>query len=175
VARILTAYYNWNTFRQIYPWHHAAGDFVLREEGGKVDVRLVTIRDYRPVVDFSTRKRAGKLLALILFFLHLTVQMRLDRLDGIGDVIWAEDHCLEGAVAGFFQGLALGNSRARKAIASGGEMLDLLRSFDRKEWLHLMEECVETYELSQEELSLLQERASGHLDELQQVLASVVC
>ena len=32
-AKILTLYYDWNTSKQIYPWHHAAGDFVLKLEG----------------------------------------------------------------------------------------------------------------------------------------------
>ncbi len=29
-SRILTLYYDPKTFRQIYPWHHAAGDFVVK-------------------------------------------------------------------------------------------------------------------------------------------------
>ena len=29
-AMILTGYYNIETFEQIFPWHHAAGDFVIR-------------------------------------------------------------------------------------------------------------------------------------------------
>jgi len=172
-ARILTAYYDWNTFRQVYPWHHAAGDFVLKEEGGEVEVRLITIRDYGPVVDFSTGKRAGRLLALILFFLHLTIQNRLDRLDGVGDVVWAADYCLEAVVAGFFEGLALGGDvKARRGMPPNEEILALLRSLVRDEWLQFMQEYLDTYTLSQEELSLIQENCDDHLDRLQQVLAT---
>ncbi len=170
-AEILTLYYDWNGCKQIYPWHHAAGDFVLREDGGKVDVRLITIRDYSAVVDFRTEKREAKLLALILFFLHLTIQMRLDRLDGVGGVAWAEDYCLEGVVTGFFEGWVSGDHRSRRTIPAGGELMEVLRSFDGGEWFHLLEECLGAYQFSREELSLVQEYGRAHLDKLQQVLA----
>jgi hypothetical protein len=173
MARILTVYYDWNAFSQIYPWHHAAGDFVLKEDGERVDVRLVTIRDYGPVVNFTTGKRAGKLLALILFFLHLTVQMRFDRLDGVGKVVWADDYCLEGVVAGFFEGLALGrNAKERRGIPPTEEIRALFRSFAQDEWLQFMQEYLDTYDLSQEELSLTQAHSDTHLSRLQQVLAT---
>ena len=42
-AKILTAYYNLETFEQIFSWHHAAGDFVLKLEKGRMKVRLITV------------------------------------------------------------------------------------------------------------------------------------
>lgn len=171
-ARILTLYYDWNTFKQICPWHHAAGDFVLKEEGDRVDLRLVTVRDYAPVVHFKTGKRAGKLLALILFFFHLTIQMRLDRLDGVGGVVWAEDSCLEGVVAGFFEGLAQGNERSKRGMPSVSEIQDLLRSFTKDEWVQLLVEFLGTYTFSQEELAHIRDQVEGHIEYLQQVLAT---
>jgi len=173
MARILTLYYDWNNFRQIYPWHHGAGDFVLKTEKGRVNLRLITVRNYEPMVDFRTRKSSGKLLALILFFLHLTVQMRLDRLDGVGDVVWAEDYCLEGVVVGFLEGLALGDEKFRRGIPSGAVILDLLRSFTKKDWLQMLEQYLDIYELSQEELPLIQDHADTHLDKMKQVIGEV--
>ena len=172
-AKILTLYYNWNNFKQIYPWHHAAGDFVLREEGDGVDLRLVTVRDYAAVVDFTTGKKAGKLFALILFFLHLTIQMRIDRLDGVGDVVWAEDYCLEGVVPGFLEGLTEGKGRSRRGMPSPWEIHALLRNFTGEEWLQFLVELLGTYNFSQEELSLIADHGDGHIDRLQQVLAMV--
>ena len=138
-----------------------------------MDVRLVTIRDYGPVVDFTTGKRAGKLLALILFFLHLTIQMRFDRLDGVGEVVWADDYCLEGVVAGFFEGLVLGNNaKARRGMPPQEEVRALLRSFAHDDWHQFMQEYLDTYDLSQEELSITQEHSDAHLNRLQQVLAT---
>jgi len=172
IARILTLYYDYNNFRQIYPWHHAAGDFVLKEEQGKVDVRLITIRDYGAVVDFTSRKKAAKLLGLILFFLHLTIQMRIDRLDGVGQVVWAEDLCLEGTVAGFFVGLGQGKKQSRKDIPRAQELRDLFRRFSRDEWLQLLVEMLGSYKFSQEELSLIRDRCDAHIGCLIGLLAS---
>ena len=45
--------------------------------------------------------------ALVIFFIHLSVRMRLDRLDGVGAVAWAPNHCLAPMIDGFFQGLDL--------------------------------------------------------------------
>ena len=44
--------------------------------------------------------------ALLLFFLTLSIRMRLDRLDGTGDVAWADDSSLTGVWTGFLEGLA---------------------------------------------------------------------
>ncbi|MEE9119880.1 MAG: hypothetical protein V3U56_01155 [Syntrophobacteria bacterium] len=172
-AKILTLYYNWNNFKQIYPWHHAAGDFVLREKGDTLDLRLVTVRDYAAVVDFTTGKKAGKLLALILFFLHLTIQMRIDRLDGVGDVVWAEDYCLEGVVPGFLEGLTEGEGMGRRGMPSPLEIHAVVRNFTGEEWLQFLVELLGAYNFSQEELSLIRDHGDGHIDRLQQVLATV--
>jgi len=171
-ARILTLYYDYHNFRQIYRWHHAAGDFVLKVNKRKVDVRLITIRNYGAVVDFSSRKRAAKLLGLIIFFLHLTIQMRIDRLDGVGQVVWAEDHCLKGTITGFFAGLTEGNKRDRKGIPSAGEIRDLLRRFSKDEWLQFLVEMLGSYKFSQEELSLLRHHGDNHMGCLKGLLAS---
>jgi hypothetical protein len=172
IARILTLYYDYNNFKQVYPWHHAAGDFVLKEERGKVDVRLITIRDYAAVVDFTSRKKAAKLLGLILFFLHLTIQMRIDRLDGVGQVVWAEDLCLEGTVAGFFAGLEEGKKQSRNTDPETEEIRDLFRRFSGDEWLHLLVEMLGSYKFSQEELSLIRDHCDAHIDCLKGLLAS---
>jgi hypothetical protein len=150
-AKILTLYYNWNNFKQIYPWHHAAGDFVLRKKGDTVDLRLVTVRDYAAVVDFTSSKKAGKLLAL----------------NGVGDVVWAEDYCLEGTVTGFFEGLTSGPTKARKGTPPAAEILDILRGFENEEWLSLLEEWTETYKPSGEELTLVLEKALDHFHKLE--------
>jgi hypothetical protein len=47
------------------------------------------------------------LQTLLLFFLNLSIRMRLDRLDGVGDFIWADRFAVAATVEGFFEGLAL--------------------------------------------------------------------
>jgi hypothetical protein len=173
-ARILTLYYSWNSFKQIYPWHHAAGDFVAKfAEGERIDLRLITVRDYGAVVPFKTRKVSGRLLALILFFLHLTVQMRLDRLDGVGEVVWAENVWLAGTVRGFLEAAAGWEEMGRRDIPSNRELQGLLCRFTRKEWGQLLREMLETYHFSQEELHLIRMHGDAHLESLHQELATL--
>jgi hypothetical protein len=102
MAYILTCYYDLQTFAQIHPWHLAAGDFIARIEGDRVEVRLVAARQYGPLIgppDLRVEE------ALLFFLLNLTLRIRLDRLDGVGDLAWADKGCLRPAVAGFDQAL----------------------------------------------------------------------
>jgi len=47
--------YDPKTFRQIYPWHHAAGDFVVNLAVGAVEVKLTTARNYLPLISFPMK------------------------------------------------------------------------------------------------------------------------
>lgn len=112
-AMILTCYYQPLSFEQIAYWHHAAGDFVLKVNGSRVDVRLVSARRYMPII--KTDQRAGgapadrdKIIdALLLFFTQLCTRMRLDRIDGVGPLILAPGGIMESVMTGFFEGLSL--------------------------------------------------------------------
>ena len=89
-AAILTGYFDTRSFAQIYPWHPAAGDFIARIAGDGVAVRLVAARQYGPLVgppDLPPEE------ALLFFFLNLTLRLRVDRLDGVGEVAWAGPDC----------------------------------------------------------------------------------
>lgn len=107
-AMILTACYNLETFEQISAWHHAAGDFVVTfDEQRMPQVKLVTIRDYTPMLAVAEESAEAVLNGLLLFLLSMSIHMRLDRLDGVGEMVWIDDVALEGTLAGFFKGLEL--------------------------------------------------------------------
>ena len=106
VAAILTGAYNFFTFEQIRAWHHAAGDFILRPlDADRVDVRLITVRDYAPHIADVEPDPAALIEGLLLFFLNLTIRNRIDRLDGTKALAWADDYTLQGTINGFFSGL----------------------------------------------------------------------
>jgi hypothetical protein len=105
-AFILTRYYDPATAAGIAAWHHAAGDFVVRLSGG-LDVRLVSAREYRPL--FRREGPLGlkaALEGLLVFLVNLTLRMRLDRLDGVGELAWAGEAAVAGALEGFRDALA---------------------------------------------------------------------
>ncbi len=108
VAMILTHYYAIDTFAQIYPWHHAAGDFVVKCRADTVKVKLITVRQYDAMIESGAEITDAALLleALLLFLLNMTLRMRIDRCDGTGEVAWAGDFAVEATLAGFFRALA---------------------------------------------------------------------
>ncbi len=112
-AKILTYYYNIETFDQIYSWHHAAGDFVLKCRGEDVEVKLVTVRQYRSMFEQNLHHEQASmdpgimLEGLLVFFFNMAIKMRIDRLDGIGEIAWSDSVALLGILKGFFEGLAM--------------------------------------------------------------------
>jgi hypothetical protein len=107
IALILTAYYDLETFEQIFAWHNAAGDFIVKTDGGRIELRLITVREYAPLFADVSRDADTILQALMLFWLNLSIRIRLDRLDGVGEFGCADDDMLGAALNGFFDGLAL--------------------------------------------------------------------
>lgn len=112
-AMILTTYYNPLSHEQIFPWHHAAGDFVVRMQNSKVEVKLITVRGYEALFNaqnYDENHSAKELLILegvLLFFLNFSIRMRFDRIDGVKDLIWMGQEALNDVVSGFFAGLSL--------------------------------------------------------------------
>jgi len=146
IAMILTLYYDIENFRLIFPWHHAAGDFIVKiEDNDQIDVRLTTIRGYEPFIGSDSNEMINPVHALFYFLLHLSIQMRLDKLDGVGDIVWADEKCVNATLAGFFLGL-----ESKKAFldycGSQGEFLTLLRSFSMDDLATTFKPVIEQYE-----------------------------
>ncbi|MGD9120932.1 MAG: hypothetical protein PVG59_09635 [Desulfobacterales bacterium] len=112
-AKILTCYYNLLTYEQILAWHHAAGDFVVNLEDNRPGLKLVTVRRYAAIFKKQQQVRTDAsdpqriLQALFVFFITLSLQMRLDRLDGVGDMVWSDESAVDAILTGFLEALAL--------------------------------------------------------------------
>jgi len=163
-AAILTACLDGRSFRQIYPWHHAAGDFIVKVEGDSVDLRLITVRDYRcllsPEPDFE-----NLVAAILHFFLNMSLRMRLDRLDGVGELAWAAPDCLGPLLAGFLQSWER-KTQANAHLPSCRELLDVLRSLNQDEWLQLAEMVGEDGLVEAGELDFIKPLLADHVSEL---------
>jgi hypothetical protein len=108
IAHILTTYYNPNTGEQIHPWHHAAGDFVVDPLAEGLPVKLITVRGYESLMEVDPSEGSGGhiLPALLFFFLNLTLRIQMDRLDGVGPLVFLGEGILRATVTGFLRGLA---------------------------------------------------------------------
>ena len=112
-SKILTVYYNLESFEQIFSWHHAAGDFVVKTENEELELKLVTVRQYAAIFENqkNTQTAPGDpqriLQALLIVFLSLSIRMRLDRLDGIGEMVWSDSIAVEAILIGFLEALSM--------------------------------------------------------------------
>jgi hypothetical protein len=146
-SKILTLYYNLDDFSEISPWHHAAGDFVVKIMDSTVDVRLTTARRYEPFVGFLDQDTLNPVLALCYYLLNLTIRMRLDKLDGLGEVVWMDDGCVEATLRGFFEALKL-KGAVTNSIGKAEEFLTLLRSFSIDDLKTLVSPLLEQYRVT---------------------------
>ncbi|PIP36685.1 MAG: hypothetical protein COS92_06070 [Desulfobacterales bacterium CG07_land_8_20_14_0_80_52_14] len=111
IAHILTSYYDPITFEEIRSWHHASGDFVVKVENGSLSIRLISVRDYRAMLqprpeEHETEASVENILQVLLFFfLNLSYRIRMDRISGTGEWIWADGECVGPTVEGFFNAL----------------------------------------------------------------------
>ncbi|MDI6889464.1 MAG: hypothetical protein QMC83_00775 [Thermodesulfovibrionales bacterium] len=167
-SKILTLYYDLKDFSQILHWHHAAGDFVVKLESTKIDVRLTTARRYEPLMILREKDPVNPFLGLFSFFLNLTIRMRLDKLNGMGEVVWADDICLEAAVKGFLEALNL-KEELKHYIGSAEDFLRLLKSFGEEELKITLNPITDLY-TKEEDFSVLIENLDNHVKKLYAIL-----
>jgi hypothetical protein len=165
IATILTLYYDIENYRLIFPWHHAAGDFVVKiEDNDQIDVRLTTVRGHEPFVGSDINEMINPVLALFYFLLHLSIQMRLDKLNGIGDIVWADEKCVDATLAGFFLGLE-SKKAFLKYCGSREEFLTLLRSFSMDDLATTFKPIIEQYEKTKD-FPVIKRNFGNHVDRL---------
>ena len=168
VAFLLTRAYDPDTTEQIYPWHHASGDFILRVHGASVELRLITVRQYAPTLagDDEAMDDDARLMALLVYFLNLTLRNRLDRLDGTGEPAWADPRAVAATVQGFMEALP-----EELAAAFTG----LLRAYDTAELVDILTPVADRYGLMPMEQRLIHANLAHHGEQLFEALQRVFC
>lgn len=163
-AMILTAYYNLETFDQVFNWHHAAGDFVIKAEhaSGLIDVKLITIRKYAPLMQNVTANPETMFQALLLFLFNLSIRMPLDRLDGVGEMAWADDRAVKGTVKGFLDGLTLKAGFQIIPEEVPEFFRDYLNTLSAADILDLLHAIVDRFPPQSPELQLIKSHLSDH-------------
>jgi hypothetical protein len=166
-SKILTLYYDTKTYRQIYPWHHAAGDFVLKSSGGATEVKLITARNYLSLISFPTEADTNRVTALVAFLLNMAVQMRMDRVDGVGEPVWAQDQAVQATLEGFFDALRIMRGEGRGESGEGPDLLTLLNKFSKEELHTLYAPLVGSYrEEKPEDFKVVERNLEGHISTL---------
>ena len=70
-----------------------------------IDVRLISVRQHARRVVFMDDSSENAMKALLLFFANLTLRMRLDRFDGVGEIAWAGRSLRGGTIRGFLDAI----------------------------------------------------------------------
>jgi hypothetical protein len=166
-SKILTSYLDTRSFSQIYPWHHGAGDFIVDETQNPLSLRLITVRGYKRLLARKSDCR-DKMLGALHFFVNLGIRMRIDRLDGTGELAWAGPQCLPGVVRGFAQAweARLENTDLPKA----GEIFSLFLELSTDEKLEFVKIAAADGRVEADEDNFLFSRLPGHVDELSSAL-----
>jgi hypothetical protein len=169
MSKILTLYCDPSTFRQIRPWHHAAGDFVVKTEDGRTRVRLTTVRGYEAL--FIRPEPLNPAIALVYFFLDMSTWMRLDRMEGTGAVLWADDFCLKPVVEGFFEALRIMAHSGPGPVDDPLALLGLLKTFSPREMESLFRPLLAIYELEDGgEFSVVEANLGNHAASLWEII-----
>jgi hypothetical protein len=174
IAYVLTAYYEVDTGNEIFPWHHAAGDFVTNSQG---DVRLITVRGMDLLTEIPSDISEGEvrqLFCLLFYFLNLTLCMRLDRLDGTGPVVWLPDMVLDATVKGMLRSLA-----DRKVLRPdpqpcngfSARFLAFAKSFGSDQLHQMADHLLEDRHFSAAEVQLVRNHLDSHCRRICRILA----
>jgi len=173
VAFALTITYNFYTFEQISAWHHAAGDFIVKPiDSARVDLRLITVRQYTPLLNIPTPDPADLIEGLILFLINLSIRNRLDRLDGTGDLAWADDYALKGTLEGFFRGLSVMAARMDLPADFKNQFKNVLICYPQDALQTLFSAVVDKTPASSPEHGFLHDRITAHAALFHSILAS---
>jgi hypothetical protein len=170
-ARMLTLYYDVETFEQIFPWHHAAGDFVVRAHEDSLDVRLVTARQYAPMMEPS--EEVSVYVALMFFLLNLSMRMRLDRLDGVGEVAWAHDECVDATLEGFVESLK--TKEALRFIEKGflEGFIQYARSSSREDLSDRFHALVDACDQAAPDIPVIRTHLESHISKFHKAIQSL--
>ena len=181
VSKILTDYYNPESFEQVLSWHHAAGDFIVKTETEKLDLKLISVRQYASIIENHQQLSTGQknseviLQILLIFLINLSIRMRLDRLEGIGNMVWSDSIAVEATLIGFLEALSMKPDIPALPDSQLACFVAYLASCSQKDLLDLSESVVRQFNPRMPELPLIKKNLNAHVEALhgsiQQILS----
>ena len=167
-SMILTFFYNVHTFEQIFPWHHAAGDFVVKQTGDSLDVKLITARQYASLFEPKVQTKDPDLIfeGLFLFLVVLSIRMRLDRIDGTGDIVWADNLSVDGTIKGFREGIKIKAKSGAIQYNFFDKFRIYLQSISENELFELSKAIINSFNQSAPDIPIICRNIAKHSSEL---------
>jgi hypothetical protein len=171
-AEILTYAYHPLTFEAILDWHHAAGDFVVRPLGGGIDVRLITIRDYAPLMITESADVEAVLDALVVFVVGMSLRLRLDRLQGVGRMACYPHWVVADIWRGFCRGLRAAGQHRGLPLDFADAVVQFFKLQGVRRLTPIARTVIENYPAHSETRMLLEKMCDRHLEALWAALSA---
>jgi hypothetical protein len=166
-SKILTLYYDPVTFHRIYPWHHGAGDFIAKLKKDDLDVRLISVRGYNPINQMLKREIFGPVDAIIFFLIEMTVKMRIDKKEGMGNPVWAGNFILPSVLGGFIEGIRMKEVEESFPGIASKEILAHLTGIGRKDFHSMFMRYLDEYiKTDPVDSSLIRVHSEQHIADL---------
>lgn len=165
VARILTDSYNLFTCEQIQPWHHAAGDFVFGTANGTPAVRLITVRQYTSLFQVCPESPGELAEAALIFLAGLAIRTRLDRADGVGEILWARSTAVQATIQGFFESLAVKAGKSGDAETLVLVIQAMAGQLDETDLFDYSQMIIDSYNPLSPEVAIVRQNLKAHAEE----------
>jgi hypothetical protein len=101
---------------------------------------------------------------MFFFLLNLTLRIRLDRLDGVGEIAWAGEGCLRSTIEGFFLALEEKVERGEVTEDYSQQFRKFLRSLSMEDLEERLAALVGAYDPAAPDLPIIQEHLDRHLE-----------
>lgn len=165
ITMILVDCYDIKSCKQILLWHHAAGDFIVKCTDNFMNVKLITVRKYESYFKKNTTIES-MFDTLLIFFLNISLKIRLDRLDGTGELIWSNDISVEGFISGFFESLAINKSMEFHKIATASLFGKYFITLDKEYLYEIIKEIVMLHDFEAHDIKFMMNHLKDHVDTL---------
>jgi|GEM_PF-1726731 len=168
IAHIMTCCYDPYTGDQIQPWHHAAGDFIIKNDNNGVDVKLITVRQYTSLFKEMPDDVESLAEAAIIFLIGLSLRTRIDRADGVGDTLWADDYAVQATVQGFFDGICSSHFTAHNDSALKQKIIDLSSQLTSDDIFDYSRMIIDSYNPLSPDIPVVEKNIENHIRNLYQ-------
>ena len=165
-AFILAACYDPISMEAVSGFHHAAGDFVVRPgRGDCLQVRLISIRDYRPLAGPPDQEADLQTIldGLLVQMLKTSLQLRLDRLDGVGGYALYPSRLLDAFWEGFAEGVAWSLKDLGIPAELTSVMADYFRNHSLDDWMEISGRWLQKFPAGSPERRLLETDLENHM------------
>jgi hypothetical protein len=101
-----------------------------------------------------------------MFLVVLSIRMRLDRIDGTGDIAWADTLSVVGTIRGFREGIKIKTRSGAIPCNFTDEFIMYLESRSEKELFELSKAIINSFNQSAPDIPVIRRNLAKHSSEL---------